>query len=40
MSCSGSVNNVQEASRAQDPAERFTGSKDKVVNLSIDQQQC
>ncbi|HYK80488.1 MAG TPA: type II and III secretion system protein family protein [Micropepsaceae bacterium] len=37
---SGSVNNVQEASRAQDLAERFTGSKDKVVNnLSIDQRQ-
>jgi len=37
---SGSVNNVQEASRAQDLAERFTGTKDKVVNnLSIDQRQ-
>jgi pilus assembly protein CpaC len=37
---SGSVNNVQEASRAQDLAERFTGSKDKVVNnLSIEQRQ-
>jgi pilus assembly protein CpaC len=37
---SGSVNTVQEASRAQDLAERFTGSKDKVVNnLSIDQRQ-
>ena len=37
---SGSVNNIQEASRAQDLAERFTGSKDKVVNnLSIDQRQ-
>jgi pilus assembly protein CpaC len=37
---SGSVTNVQEASRAQDLAERFTGSKDKVVNnLSIDQRQ-
>ena len=37
---SGSVNNVQEASRAQDLAERFTGSKDKVINnLSIDQRQ-
>ncbi len=34
------MNNVQEASRAQDLAERFTGSKDKVVNnLSIDQRQ-
>jgi len=37
---SGSVNNVQEASRAQDMAERFAGSADKVVNnLSIDQKQ-
>ena len=37
---SGSVNNVQEASRAQSLAERFTGSPDKVVNnLSIDQRQ-
>jgi len=37
---SGSVNNVQEASRAQDLAERFTGSKDKVVNnISIEQRQ-
>ena len=29
---SGSVANVQEASRAQSLAERFTGSADKVVN--------
>jgi pilus assembly protein CpaC len=37
---SGSVNNVQEASRAQMLAERFTGSADKVVNnLSIEQRQ-
>jgi pilus assembly protein CpaC len=37
---SGSVNSVQEASRAQDLAQRFTGSGDKVVNgLSIDQRQ-
>jgi pilus assembly protein CpaC len=40
---SGSVNNIQEASRAQDMAQRFTGLPDgqsKVVNgLSIDQRQ-
>lgn len=34
---SGSVNNVQEASRAQDMAKQFTGSAEKVVNgVSID----
>jgi pilus assembly protein CpaC len=37
---SGSVSNIQEASRAQSLAERFTGSPDKVVNnLSIEQHQ-
>jgi pilus assembly protein CpaC len=37
---SGHVNNVEEASRAQSLAERFTGSPDKVVNnVSIDQHQ-
>jgi pilus assembly protein CpaC len=37
---SGTVANVQEASRAQSLAERFTGSAEKVVNnLSIDQRQ-
>ena len=37
---SGSVANIQEASRAQSLAERFAGSPDKVVNnLSIDQRQ-
>ena len=37
---SGNVNNVQEASRAQDLAKGVTGSADKVVNnLSIDQRQ-
>ncbi len=37
---SGTVNNVQEASRAQLLAERFAGSPDKVVNnLSIEQRQ-
>ena len=37
---SGSVANVQEASRAQSLAERFTGAAEKVVNnLSIEQRQ-
>jgi pilus assembly protein CpaC len=37
---SGSVNNVQEASRAQDMAARFTGDPDKVVNnIGIEQRQ-
>ncbi len=37
---SGSVNNVQEASKAQNLAERFAGSADKVVNsLAIEQGQ-
>jgi len=37
---SGSVNNVQEASRAQDLAARFTGDPEKVVNnLDIEQRQ-
>ena len=37
---SGTVNNVQEASRAQDMAERFAGSADKVVNnISIGERQ-
>jgi pilus assembly protein CpaC len=37
---SGTVGSVQDASRAQSLAERFTGSADKVVNnLSIEQRQ-
>jgi pilus assembly protein CpaC len=37
---SGSVSSVQEASRAQSLAERFTGSPEKVVNnLTIEQRQ-
>ena len=37
---SGSVNNVQEASEAENMAERFTGAANKVVNnLSIGQRQ-
>ncbi|HXJ02957.1 MAG TPA: type II and III secretion system protein family protein [Micropepsaceae bacterium] len=37
---SGSVNTIQEASRAQSLAERFAGTPDKVVNnLTIDQRQ-
>jgi pilus assembly protein CpaC len=37
---SGSVNSAQEASRAQDMAQKFAGSPDKVVNgVSIDQRQ-
>jgi pilus assembly protein CpaC len=37
---SGSVNTLQDASRAQDLAERFTGKAEKVVNnLAIDQRQ-